>query len=251
VSDATLPRSAPLPPAPGSPEVAYEKCPHCGNATLIEPSKTLVFRCGICGKARVPLDRPGLVRSGAEVPALARASAAHLAATAWRAGAAVLGIFSAIGLLSLFLVTTALNPGAVALSFGVLIALLPAGLAAYGLQRSKQQAALVQPALDEGWQSVAREVIDQAGTLSDVELAKAMRVSRERAEQLLVQLASTSPVRHQLEAAPLTFESPRARVASGQGEGEAPAADKVATDEDLADAEALADADRRARGAEK
>ncbi|RYE91548.1 MAG: hypothetical protein EOO75_08655 [Myxococcales bacterium] len=225
--------------------MVYEKCPHCGNATLVEPSKSLIYRCGICGKARVPLDRPGLVRSGAEVPALARASAAHMAATAWRAGAAFLALFSAVGLLSLFLVTTALNPGAVALTFGLLIALLPAGLAAYGFQRSKKQAALVEPALDEGWRSVAREVIDQAGTLSDVELARALRVDRDRAEKLLVQLASTSPVRHQLEADPLTFESPRARVADRADGLVDEASPALATDQDLADAEALADAERR------
>lgn len=236
MSDETnQPQAAPLVPASRSAEARYEQCPHCGNQTLIEPSAGLIFRCGICGKARVPLDLPGYERTDGEVPALQRASMAHLAAQGWGAGGVVLLAFAGVGLLALGLVLTALNPGLVPLLFGVLIALLPAGLGAYGLKRAGQLKAQIGPALDEAWLSVAREVIEAQGTMDDARLAKILKVSRERAEQLLVQLSSTTPVRHRLDSAdPLTFEAPRVRVPSA----EAAAGDDEADDDELAEAEA-------------
>ncbi len=246
VSDATLPRPAPLPSPPQPAEAHYERCPHCGNSTLVEPSKSLVYKCSVCGKARVPLDRPGYKRSNDEVPALARATAAHTAATAWRAGSIFLVVFAAFGFLSLGLVLTALTLTGVEMFSGALIALLPALLAGYGFMRSSKVAREVAPALDEGWQSVAREVIEQSGTLSDVELAKVLRIDRAHAERLLVQLAATTPVRHRLDEAPLTFESPdadlradRVRVAGATEVLPGKTELAAATDDELAAAEAL------------
>lgn len=191
----------------------YEKCPHCGNSTLIEPSKALVFRCGVCGKARVPVELSGFKRSEEEIPLLARASASHTASLAWSAGSAVLGGFSLISLAALGLVLSALNPGMVPLLFGLLIALLPGGLAAYGVRRAAQLKTQVAPALEEGWLRVAREVVDAEGAVTDAQLAKILHVDRERAEQLLTQLSATSAIRHRLEdPAPLSFESPKLRV---------------------------------------
>lgn len=199
----------------------HEKCPHCGNTTLIEPSQALLFRCGVCGKARVPVELEGFKRSDEEIPILARASANHTAALAWVAGSAVLGAFALIGLGALGLVMSALNPGLVPMLFGLLICLLPAGLAGYGLRRAAQLRALVEPALEDGWLRVTREVTEAKGSISDVQLAKILRVDRTRAEQLLAQLSATSTIRHRIEEpAPLTFEAPKLRVKDTEADAE-------------------------------
>ena len=207
------PPPKPTPTAALQAPARHEPCPHCGNDTLLEPSEALGYRCGVCGKARVPVDLPNFRRSNAEIPLLARASASHTAALAWTAGSAVLAGFSVFSLASLGLVLTALNPGTAPLLFGLLIALMPAGLAAHGFRRARRLRAQVKPAIEEGWLRVAREVVDAEGSINEVRLAEALRVDRERAEQLLVQLAATSPIRHRIEdQAPLSFESPRLRV---------------------------------------
>ncbi len=238
------PSPAPLVPAPQPAAARYEICPHCGNSTLIEPSAALGFRCGVCGKARIPVDLPGFKRSDAEVPALARASASHTAALAWTAGSAVLAAFSLVGLGSLALVLSALNPGLVPLLFGLLIALLPAALAAHGFRRAAQLRARVAPSLEEAWLRVTREISDAEGSLSDIRLAKILQVDRERAAQLLAQLAATSEVRHRLDEAPLTFESPRLRVEPPSANTPAQDAGKDAEDE--RDLEALEAAEKKA-----
>jgi ribosomal protein S27AE len=213
VSDEKTPPAPSNPAAPLEVTSSQERCPHCGNRTLIEPSDALRFRCGVCGKARIPVDLPGLKRSDAEVPALARASASHTAALAWTAGSAVLGGFSLFSLAALALVYSALNPGLVPILFALLIALMPAGIAAHGVRRASALRARVAPAIEDAWLQVAREVIEAEGKISDVQLAKILRIDRERAEQLLAQLAATSSVRHRIEdPAPLTFEATRVRV---------------------------------------
>jgi hypothetical protein len=248
VSDETPPPTpAPLVPVP-KPAARYEICPHCGNSTILEPSAVLGVRCGICGKARVPVDLPGFERSNAEVPALARASASHTAALAWTAGSAVLALFSAIGLAALGLVYSALNPGFIPLLFGILIALLPGGFAGYGLRRAAQLRTRIAPALEEGWLQVVREIADAEGSISDVRLAKILDVDRERAEQLLAQLAATSSLRHRLDPAPLAFESPKLRVdADAKATGaDASKADEAQADADERDLEALEAAEKKA-----
>ncbi|MCS6899324.1 MAG: hypothetical protein RMJ98_06535 [Myxococcales bacterium] len=212
------PSPTPLVPAPRPAAVRYETCPHCGNSTLLEPSPAFGFRCGVCGKARVPINLPGFERSNAEIPALARASACHTAALAWTTGSVVLGAFSLVGLGSLALVLTVLNPGLIPVLFGLLITLIPAGLAVHGFRRAARLRAQVAPALEEGWLRVVREISDAQGSISDVRLAEILQIDRERAAQLLAQLAATSEVRHRLDEAPLTFESPRLRVESPANE---------------------------------
>jgi len=221
-------------PAP-EPAVPREKCPHCGNTTLIEPSSTLVFQCGVCGKARVPMGLPDHERSNAELPSLARASSASTASLAWLAGSGVLAAFSAISLLTIGLVLSAMNPGTVPLLFGLLISLIPGGLAAYGFRRGARLRTQVQPALEEGWLRAAREVVEVKGTIDDAGLAKILQVTPERAESLLLQLAATSPVRHHIEdPSSLGFDAPRVRVAA-QGDGK-----KADPDDEISEAEAAA-----------
>lgn len=220
----------------------YEKCPHCGNTTLIEPSSSLRFQCGICGKARVPVDLPDFERSDGEIPALARASAHHTAAMAWTAGSTVLGAFSAVSLAVLGLVLSALNPGAMMLAVGLIFSLLPAGLAVHGVRRAKALRSQVGPALDEGWLSVTREVLESQGTIDDKKLAKTLRVAPELAEHLLAQLSAGGVARHRLDdPEKLSFEAPRVRVAD-EGDHEA-----ERDQEDLEAAEALEQASKKKR----
>jgi hypothetical protein len=156
----------------------------------------------------------------------------------------VLAAFSLVGLGSLALVLSALNPGLVPLLFGLLIALLPAALAAHGFRRAAQLRARVAPSLEEAWLRVTREISDAEGSLSDIRLAKILQVDRERAAQLLAQLAATSEVRHRLDEAPLTFESPRLRVEPPSANTPAQDAGKDAEDE--RDLEALEAAEKKA-----
>lgn len=171
----------------------HSKCPHCGSIGIIEPSDALLFRCGICGKARVPVDRPGqpeLAREQSEVPALVRASAAYNASLAWGAGSAVAAGFSLLSLLALALTLSATSPGLFAGLFGLVIALMPALLAVHGVRQVRRLRPQIEPALEEAWVTAAREVVEAVGSVDERQLAKMLRVTPERAEHLLVNLSA-------------------------------------------------------------
>lgn len=178
------------PPAPKVPG-KHERCPHCGAITFLERSSRLRYKCGVCGKARVPVDDPKIARSHEEKDALERASTARNAHAAWSAVAGVAGAISAVSLALLLLTVLAFSPGFFLASFGFLGALVPLALAAFGVVRARKRHAEIAPALLEAWQSVAADVVDARTELTSTQLAKVLRTTPEHAETLLAYLLAT------------------------------------------------------------
>lgn len=272
----------PTPAAPGLPllvpvgEAAnprFEKCPHCGSLTLIEPSSALRFRCGVCGKARVPADLEGFSPSAAATPALARASAAYQASLAWRTGSIFLAAFSLFSLAVIALVQSVADPPTAAALVGFLLAVIPMGISGYGFRRASLNRSRVTPALDEAWSQVGGEVAAALGSVTPAEFGQPLRLAAPEAEALLAQLSAQGKVSSSVDDGKLEFRAARptglrapkatederagvaadARLAAGASvagvaEGEAHAdEDLAALDADARAAEALETQEKKAK----
>lgn len=199
-----LPRRGPL---------AHEACPFCGVVAVIEPSAALRFACGVCGKARVPIDDPALRRAFPEKEALLRASGAHGAAVAWSVASIASAGFALVSLSFLALAALAAHPGLALVVVAALAASAPLLFAAWGYRAASRHRARVAPALDEAWSQAAREAVEGRDTIHAAELAKLMRVSEGEAEQLLIMLSTDGHVRSRVVDADLEFSpSRRARA---------------------------------------
>jgi ribosomal protein S27AE len=185
------------PPAPKTPG-RHERCPHCGAITFLEKSTRLRYKCGVCGKARVPVDDPKIARSNAEKDALERASRARNAQAALSVVSGIAAALSAVSLVGVLILVLALSPGFFLSSFALVAALAPMLVAAFGVVRARRRHAEIEPALLEAWQSVAADVVDARKEVTAGELAKVLRTTSDHAEQLLAYLlatgAATSPM---------------------------------------------------------
>jgi hypothetical protein len=187
------------PVAAGSPEPTpgprpHEVCPHCGSAAVIEKSASLRFVCGVCGRARVPVDDPSVQRSNLEREALATATTARNGARGWRLTAGVAAGSSVFAVLVFLVVMAAVHPPMAVLVLGMLLAVAPLPIAAYGLRRARRLRAAIEPALDEGLRLVARDVAKSTPTLTPESLAKVLRLDEASAELLLAQLSTSGDV---------------------------------------------------------
>jgi ribosomal protein S27AE len=205
------PATPALPIVPGgdAAQPRFEKCPHCGSLTLIEPSSALRFRCGVCGKARVPTDLAGFVPSDAATPALARASAAYQASLAWRTGSVFLAAFSLFSLAVMALVQSVADPPAAAALIGFLLAVIPMGIAGYSFRRAALNRSRVEPALDEAWTEVGGEVAAALGSATPAEFGKPLRLAAPEAEALLAQLSAQGKVSSSVDEGKLEFRAAR------------------------------------------
>lgn len=231
-------------PRPGP--SAHERCPHCGTIAVLEPSNTLRWVCGVCGRARVPIDDATIERRYAEKDALLRATTARNASRAWSVTAAAASVFAAFSFLFLALTVWAASPPMVATLLAVMAALTPVVLAAYAFQRAKATRAGIEPALEEGWATAARDAAEGRGSIDPDELATLLRIDTAFAERLLANLSTLGAVRARIddEGSALSFQAdaPRARV------GKKTKKKPVAEEEALADEEAAAAAaDEEAR----
>lgn len=175
-------------PAPAAGPRPDERCPHCGAVTIIERSSSLEHVCGVCGKARVPVDDASIKRSFAEARPLAEATTAQRAASVWRLVAIAGFVITALSLLLFALVAAIASPPLLGWALGLVASLAPSVLAAIALSRGKASAAKVGPLIDEGWVLATRDVVEARGKVTASELSTLMRVSPERAEHLLLAL---------------------------------------------------------------
>ncbi len=165
------------------------RCPHCRSVTDVEPHDALRQRCRVCGGARVPLDDPKIVRSGREIPVLARAQRAHVRRALWRVSAGVVGGFGLLSLAVALLVIVGVGPSLVGLLAMLGASAVPFVVAALAWASAARQARLRDAALDEAWALVAGDVLGQkGGELTADELGKLMRIDVSRAEALLAEL---------------------------------------------------------------
>lgn len=211
-------------PAPAGPALPHERCPHCGAVTFIERASSLRFVCGICGKARVPVDDPTIKRSEAGVEALARATAARNAALSWTVAGTVLGGFSVLSFIVLVTVLTFIAPGLIATLAAIAASATPMAFAVAGFLRATRKRAEIAPALEEGWAEVGGEVVralhEQGRDVSIESISKLMRTNTDQAEHLLAQLSAKGLVRSRIDDSGLHFELAHAgpaRVAAELG----------------------------------
>ncbi|MCC6649163.1 MAG: hypothetical protein IT374_26790 [Polyangiaceae bacterium] len=229
------------PPALGNPAArpgpaAHERCPHCGTTAVLERSSSLRFVCGVCGKARVPIDDPKLERSFDERDALARATTARNAARVWMAISATSGAFSIVSLMFLALAVAFASPPLLASLLALLAAVTPLAFALWGRGRARAHEAAVGPALEEGWAAAAREIVEERGDVSADELARLLRVDGAWAERVHASLGAQHGVRARVreEDAALSFEADakKLRVKSAVGDAEAAADEASAAPEE-------------------
>jgi ribosomal protein S27AE/SAM-dependent methyltransferase len=182
---------APEPPkVPGK----HERCVHCGAITFLEKSSRLRYKCGVCGKARVPVDDGSIPRAHHEKEALERASFARNGHAAWAVAAGIAGAASAVSLALLLVMALAFSPGFFVTGIALLAALAPGAFAALGVAQARKKRAAIEPALLEAWQMVAAEVIDARRELTAPQLAKILRTTPDYAETLLAHLLATGKV---------------------------------------------------------
>ncbi|MFO0661643.1 MAG: hypothetical protein U0165_17690 [Polyangiaceae bacterium] len=197
-------------PAPAGPALPHERCPHCGSVTFIERSSSLRQVCGICGKARVPIDDPSIKRSDAGVSALARASAARNTALLWTVAGSVLAGFSVLSFVVLAVVLSYIAPGIVATLAAIAASGVPMAIAVAGFFKATRKRAEIAPALEEGWTEVAAELVkglhSQGREVSIETLAKLTRSTNEQAEHLLASLSARGLVRSRVDDSGLRFE---------------------------------------------
>ncbi|MBK8994323.1 MAG: zinc ribbon domain-containing protein [Myxococcales bacterium] len=166
------------------------RCPHCRSVADVEPAEPLRFRCRVCGGPRIPVDSREIVRTGREVPVLAKAKKAHFARAAWAVAAGVVGGFGVLSFLMTLLVV-AFGPGLLTSLAMLGMSLLPFVVAALAWQRSKRHAKERDRLLDDAWSLVASDVLTHTGKeLEADDLAKLMRIDVERAEQVLAHLSA-------------------------------------------------------------
>lgn len=201
-------------PKPKRGPAQHESCPHCDNIAVIERSDTLKFVCGVCGKARVPIDDPAVERRFDEKDALARATTARNAARVWTAISATSGTFALISLMFWGLAVAFASPPLVATVVALIAALFPLGFAISGRMRVKRHADALAPALEEGWAAAARDLVQARGDVSADDLAKVMRVDGAWAERVHAALGAQTGVRARVrdEDAALSFEADRPKV---------------------------------------
>lgn len=186
----------------------HERCPHCGASAVIEPSTALRFRCGVCGKARVPIDDASVVRSNEERGALANASRARSAAVAWKVGSVALTGMALVSMLVLALVLAATSPPPIATLAGAIAALVPLAVALLANYRAKQRSREIGPALDSAWQAATLDVLRSKPSLTADELAMLTRSTSAEAEQILITLSTDDLASSQVtEDGTLTFSA--------------------------------------------
>jgi len=166
------------------------RCPHCRSVTEVEADDTLRFRCRVCGGPRVPVDDPGVVRSGREVKPLARAQRARRRAAAWRVGAGLVAGFGALSLAVALVVWAVASTGVLG-TLGLLLMLsVPLVLSVLAWRKAGAERRVLEQSLDQAWTLIAADALGSRGAeLNAAELARIMRLDETQAELLLGQLS--------------------------------------------------------------
>jgi hypothetical protein len=154
---------------------------------VIEPSRSLRWRCAVCGAGRIPGVAASTLGAGtkAKLVAVQRGRAIELGAGI---GALVLAASAVmVGLVAAFAFALhATVTGVVLAGLGVVAALVALRLRG----ASRKNGAAWRSALDDAWTDGAEIIArGQGGTLTAPELATAMRISEGDAESLLSQLS--------------------------------------------------------------
>lgn len=171
----------------------HRRCSGCGAKAEVIAKGGLRYVCAACGRPRVPIEQPGVVRSGGEREPLLRAEA-----DLKNAGlATVLGIVAAVGtglLLMGALLGWLLDFGLVAAAFGLLSAIVAAA-AAFAFVTSSKAKRRADDAMRDAFGAVALDVMRQRGTITSRALADVLGVPEPVADAALARLPARSDVR--------------------------------------------------------
>jgi hypothetical protein len=227
------------------------RCPHCKSVADVEPSDALGFRCRVCGGPRVPVDDARVVQSGREIPLLERAQRARVKRAGYRVAAGVVGGFGALSVLVSLLVLALVNPGIFGVIGMLMVTAVPFVLAALAFGRAGRETRELEQTLDQAWSLVASDVLSSVGReLTAGELAKALRVSEPRADELLAKLNASDFVHARVTDAGELVYSSRIGGTSAERVRVADATEPAATLESGTE-DALPEADRASAKTER
>lgn len=171
-----------------APNPSIEPCPHCGSNADVTASADVRYKCGVCGKARIPLDAklgPSGKRSNLALKESQRARVARIAWQLFAVGLGGLGVF--VALLSLgasALFDFGWLGNGMALAFAT-VPLLVSVFAFFAAKKAKHTSELK---LDEAWQLAAARLVRRLGANATPEaLARTLGVDTEYATQLLAE----------------------------------------------------------------
>jgi predicted lipid-binding transport protein (Tim44 family) len=198
-----------MPPNPN-----IEPCPHCGTNADVARDSDLRYKCQICGRARIPLDKRLAVQSQQTNALLKDANRARVARIVRQIGGVVMAGFSGLSLLTgmmFFLLTDWLGVGGTFTGFGLIAALLTV----LAFSSARKVGAQSQHALEEAWKTAAARIYQRLGSnVTAKQLAETMGIDVDYATQLLAEAEVTQLLATDLEDAPHV----RVRVADGSSE---------------------------------
>jgi hypothetical protein len=218
-----------------------ERCPHCGAVTTASPDDEMRWRCDLCGGPRLPRPDPAVPRPRRELPHLKKANEARKVRAKSRAVAAVfgaLGVGSTL-LFALWALIFPLWPAVVAWGLFAGTALF---LVLWALGRASTATKQMKAAIDQAWLTAAEAVAARMkGPFSAAKLASALGVDSAQSEELLALLEAHDVVRSDVtDAGEIAYQS-KLRV------GDVDLSSPQAEVEALAEAEAMAAEERRAK----
>jgi hypothetical protein len=215
------------------------RCPHCHAVAGSEPSAALGARCRVCGGPRIPTTDPAIVRTGREIALLKRVERSRIAASAWRAGAWITGLFGAASVMIAAAVLALVHPAALPSVIALLLASIPLVVAFPAAARANKLRRERRELLDKAWALVASDIVAQReGAVSSTELATGLSIDEARAESLLAQLSVenlvTAHVTREGELVYGASNPARIRIEAGHTGADAPSKEESRTESEHA-----------------
>ena len=171
----------------------FRTCEGCGAHAEVVHKGGMVYVCAACGRPRVPMEQPGVVRSGRERAALARAGDHRRDATVSQV-AGVIGVAVAAFIVLLAMVMLAFGLNLVFL-FTLGLAIFVAAMGAFGFVNATKNQKLADGAMREALTSVAIDVLRARGPTTAPQLAAQLGIGEDVADRVLMQLPAQPQLR--------------------------------------------------------
>jgi hypothetical protein len=218
-----------------------ERCPHCGAVTTASPDAELRWRCDLCGGPRMPRPDPAVPRVRREIAHPKEANRARTARAKSRALMAAFGVIGLVSTLFFALWSLIFTVWPVVLVWG-LFAGTALFVVLWAMGRAGAATKALKAAVDRAWLAAAEAVAARLpGPFSAAKLGKALGVESAQAEELLALLEAHDVVRSDVtDAGEIAYQT-KLRV------GDVDLSSPEAEVEALAEAEAMAAEERRAK----
>jgi hypothetical protein len=203
------------------------RCPHCQATADVEPHATLGFRCLVCGGPRVALGLPNVTLSARTSAALLSAGSEQTKVIMFSGAGFLLSGMGALALLIATVVVLSATVGQLSTLAIYLAACVPLGAGLLALVGARAARTRRSEALRAAEVNALGDLQAVTGALDSAKVAELMRISPERAEQLL----AAASVESLLDADPaprLRVEAPVAQAGQTQLGNEAELAEAAA-----------------------